>query len=39
MNLNLHPQLRLSQLAIGAVPEPNPATGRLSINSFIDWAP
>jgi hypothetical protein len=21
------------------VPDPNPATGRLSINSFIDWAP
>jgi hypothetical protein len=23
----------------GFVPDPNPATGRLSINSFIDWAP
>ena len=22
-----------------SVPDPNPATGRLSINSFIDWAP
>lgn len=93
MNLDLHPDLRLCQLAIGAerapllvienfvanaealvstdlfeqiakqdgafnrmlvyrrnslhsgciesgfVPDPNPSTGRLSINSFIDWAP
>jgi hypothetical protein len=23
----------------GFVPDPNPSTGRLSINSFIDWAP
>jgi hypothetical protein len=22
-----------------SVPDPNPSTGRLSINSFIDWAP
>jgi hypothetical protein len=23
----------------GFVPDTNPSTGRLSINSFIDWAP
>jgi uncharacterized protein DUF6445 len=23
----------------GSIPDPNPSTGRLSINSFIDWAP
>jgi len=31
--------LHSGSIEAGFVPDPNPATGRLSINSFIDWAP